>query len=146
MRRCTTQTLEIGMLKAALAGAMLATTGITSCLAQDYRNAGYEQSQPAQHGPLVTAGHIAQLRAALKLTAEQQKYWPALASALRGLSGGESGRGLRQRASAAVANVAAMRRVVSAARPLISHLTDQQKQAGMHVINSLGFSSLASAL
>jgi hypothetical protein len=53
---------------------------------------------------------------------------------------------LRQRASAAISNANAVRRVVSAARPLIRVLDENQKQSGIHMIQSLGFSSLASAL
>jgi len=124
------------MWKAALAGAMLATTGATSCLAQDYSNANYEQSQPARRGPAISEGHIARLKAALQLTPQQQRYWPAVASALRGLA----------RASGTVGSANAVRRVASAARPLISSLTDQQRQAGMQVIRASGFAHLASAL
>ena len=121
------------MWKAALAGAMLAATGPTFCLAQDVNSTNYEQSQPARRGPVVTAGHIAGLKAALRLTSEQQRYWPAVASALRAISGRS-------------ANADAVSRVISAAQPLINSLTAQQRQAGMRVIRASGFSSLASAL
>ena len=138
------------MLKAALAGAMLATTGVSCCLAQDYTHANYEQPRPARQGPSVTGGHIAQLRAALKLTAEQQRHWPAVASALRGLSrksaNSDNAQGYAQRASAAVISADAIRRVASAARPLIASLTEQQKAAGMAVIRASGLASLASAM
>jgi hypothetical protein len=53
---------------------------------------------------------------------------------------------MMRRVAAAAVDANALRRVVSAARPLIKSLDDQQKQDGMQVINSLGFSSLASAL
>ena len=132
------------MLKAALAGAMLATTGATLCLAQDsdFTSRGHFQTQ--QRTPTVTAGHIARLKAALKLNADQQKHWPAVESALRRLSRKEaSGNGS---ISGAVVHADALRRVASAARPLINALDDRQKQAGMQVIRALGFSSLASAL
>jgi len=121
------------MWKAALAGAMLAATGPTFCLAQDYNSTNYEESQSARRGPVVTAGHIAGLRAALRLTSEQQRHWPAVASALRAISGRS-------------ANADAVSRVISAAQPLINSLTDQQRQAGMRVIRASGFSSLAAAL
>ena len=127
------------MWKAALAGAMLATTGTTLCLAQDFANYGTAQTE--QRTPSVTAGHIARLRAALKLTAEQQKYWPAVEGALRRLSRNEAS-GVR----AAVGQANAIRRVAAAARPLIGSLTEKQRQDGVSVINALGFSSLASAM
>jgi hypothetical protein len=140
------QIVENGMWKAALAGAMLATMGATFCQAQD--NGSFDYAQPARQGPTITAGHIARLKAALKLTPEQQRHWPAVASALHNLSRktANSAQGLRQRASAAVGSAAAVRRVAAAARPLIASLTDQQRQAGMQVIRASGFASLASAM
>lgn len=134
------------MWKAALAGAMLATTGANFCLAQDF--ASTEYARPAKQGPTVTTGHIARLKAALKLTPEQQRHWPAVASALHNLARKSSAdvQGLRQRASAAVGSADAVRRVAAAARPLIASLSEQQKQAGMQVIRASGFASLASAM
>ena len=131
------------MWKAALAGAMLATTGMNLCLAQDYDVANYGSAQ-TERTPTVTAGHIARLKAALSLTPEQQKYWPAVEAALRRLSSREAS-GLRS-VSAAVGQANALRRVAAAARPLIGALNERQKEAGMSVIRALGFSSLASAL
>jgi hypothetical protein len=147
MRRRITSTLEIGMWKAALAGAMLATTGATFCVAQEFAPAAYENAQRAQRGPVVTAGHIARLRAALKLTPSQQRYWPAVERALRRLnSGSAAGQSWGRRASAAVGQADAVRRVAAAARPLIGVLDEKQKQDGMRLIRALGFSSLASAM
>jgi hypothetical protein len=136
------------MWKAAFAGVVLATTGITSVSAQEYESTSYESG--ASRGPVVTAGHIARLKAALKLTAAQIHYWPAVESALRGLaqrhSRDRSADGIARRVAAAAVDANALRRVVSAARPLINSLDETQRAAGMQVINSLGFSSLASAL
>ena len=142
------------MWKAALAGAMLATTGTTCVLAQAYETASYEQSQGesgrSTGAKVVTAGHIARLKAALRLTAAQIHYWPAVESALRGLSQrqtrAQNGDGVARRIAAAAVDANALRRVVSAARPLISSLDEKQRQDGMRVIRALGFSSLASAL
>jgi hypothetical protein len=140
MRQCTTATLEIWMWKAALAGVMLAMT---------IAGGGLMTAQPAvADSAVVTEGHIARLKAALRLTAEQRRHWPAVAAALRGLSRASNGaaQGLRQRASAAVGSANAVRRVAAAARPLINSLTAEQKQAGMQVIRASGLSHLASAL
>jgi hypothetical protein len=134
------------MWKAALAGALLATTGATLGLAQEFETASYQRSQA---GSVITEGHIARLKGALRLTAEQQRHWPAVASALRGLSRASSNAGTAQgvgRATAAMSAANAMRRVAAAARPLINSLSDQQRQAGMQVIRSSGLSHLASAL
>ena len=70
------------MLKAALAGVLLATTGVTFVSAQEYQTASSESGRSAA-APRVTEGHIARLRAALRLTAAQQHFWPAVESALR---------------------------------------------------------------
>jgi hypothetical protein len=137
------------MWKAALAGAMLATMGATFVSAQEYETASYEGSQTSRT-PVVTEGHIARLRAALRLTAEQKGYWPAVESALRALSHRQSrdrsADGIARRVAAAAFDANALRRVISAAGPLIGSLDDKQRQDGMRVIRVLGFSSLAAAL
>jgi hypothetical protein len=135
-------TSEIGMWKAALAGVVLATTGATFCLAQDFEYSSATGTHTEQRAPTVTAGHIARLKAALKLTPEQHRFWPAVESALRRLSRRDAGGTV----SAAVGQANAIRRVASAARPLIGALTEKQKEDGMRAIRALGFSSLASAL
>jgi len=132
------------MLKVALASIALATAGITFCHAQEsqFRNfggRGYE-APAAARAPVVTSGHIARLKAALRLMSAQHRHWPAVEAALRGLSSGS------RSVNAAVSQAKALRRVASAARPLIASLNEQQKQDGMRVIRALGFSSLASAL
>src|SRR3954469_13764908 len=136
------------MWKAAVAGLVLATMGATCGSAQEYQAASYE-SGSISRGPVVTSGHIARLKAALKLTAAQMQHWPAVESALRGLAQRHDrvrrGDCMARRLAAAAVDANALRRVVSAARPLISSLSDKQRQDGVRVINSLGFSSLASA-
>jgi hypothetical protein len=141
------------MYKAALAGAVLAAVGSTCTFAQNYETASYEQTGEAGHASgakVVTAGHIARLKAALRLTSAQLHYWPAVESALRGLSQRQSkdhsGDGVARRIAAAAIDANALRRVVSAAGPLIGSLDEKQRQDGLRVIRALGFSSLASAL
>src|SRR5437588_10707879 len=110
------------MWKAALAGLVLATMGVTCGSAQEYQTASYE-SGSASRGPVVTSGHIARLKAALRLTSAQLHYWPAVESALRGLAQrhnrDRSADGIARRVAAAAVDANAIRRVVSAARPLI---------------------------
>jgi hypothetical protein len=57
-----------------------------------------------------------------------------------------SGDGVARRIAAAAIDANALRRVVSAAGPLIGSLDEKQRQDGLRVIRALGFSSLASAL
>ena len=142
------------MWKAALAGAMLATVGATCVSAQTYETASYEAGQANEsgtsHAKVVTEGHIARLKAALRLTSAQLHYWPAVESALRSLSHRQSkdrsADGVARRIAAAAIDANAMRRVASAAAPLIGSLDEKQRQDGTRVIRALGFSSLASAL
>jgi hypothetical protein len=141
------------MYKAALAGAVLAAMGTTCTFAQNYETASYEQTGESGHtsgAKVVTAGHIARLKAALRLTSAQLHYWPAVESALRGLSQRQSkdhsGDGVARRIAAAAIDANALRRVVSAAGPLIGSLDEMQRQDGLRVIRALGFASLASAL
>jgi hypothetical protein len=134
------------MWKAALAGAMLATMmGSTVVSAQEF---GYAE-QSSQQRVVVTEGHIARLKAALKLKGEQLRYWAPVEAALRGLgrrqASDRSGDGLVRRAAAAAVDANAMRRVASAAAPLIGVLDEKQKEDGMRAVRSLGFSHLASA-
>jgi len=120
------------MWKTALAGVLLATMGVTCVSAQEYQRASYE-SAGASHGPVVTSGHIARLKAALRLTSAQMHYWPAVESALRGLaqrhSRDRSADGMARRVAAAAVDANALRRVAAAARPLISSLDEKQRMA-----------------
>ncbi len=75
---------------------------------------------------------IMRYRAALRLKAEQMKYWPAVASALRAL------------AREPQINEAAVRRFVPAASALFARLDDQQKQTAMGLVQSAGLQQYAS--
>lgn len=139
------------MLKAALAGVLLATMGATfvSVQASAQEFASVETGHAARQ-PVVTEGHIARLRSALKLASSQQHLWPAVESALRNLARRQtrdsSSSGRVRRAAAAVGDVDGVRRVALAAGPLIASLDETQRQDGMRVIRSLGLGGLASAL
>ena len=138
------------MWKIALAGAMLAATGASLSFAQIIETETTAVTQTAS-GPVVTEGQIASLKSVLKLKPEQQRHWPAVASALRNLAHrqnraqADSATGWRQRVASAAFDANAIRRVASAAAPLIGSLDDRQKQEGMRLVHSLGFGSLASA-
>jgi hypothetical protein len=128
------------MVKAALVGALaLATISTASVSAQE----GYHQyGASAQASSRAHEGHVSRLRAVLRLTPEQRRYWPAVAAALRGYIRAQNGGGYAQRASSAYSAA----RVAAAARPLMARLTDQQKQAAMNLASSVGLSHLASSL
>lgn len=75
---------------------------------------------------------ILRYRAALKLKAEQEKYWPAVASALRALAREPS------------VNEAAVRRFVPAVQPLLATMDDNQKQVAMGFAQKAGLTQYAS--
>ena len=75
---------------------------------------------------------IMRYRTALKLKAEQAKYWPAVASALRAL------------AREPEVNEAAVRRFAPAASALFSRLDDDQKRTAMGLVQQAGLQQYAS--
>jgi len=75
---------------------------------------------------------IMRYRTALKLKAEQAKYWPAVASALRAL------------AREPEVNEAAVRRFAPAASALFSRLDDEQKRTAMGLVQQAGLQQYAS--
>lgn len=75
---------------------------------------------------------IMRYRAALRLKAEQEKYWPAVASALRRL------------AREPQVDEAAVRRFAPAASALFASLDDSQKQTAMQLVQRAGLTQYAS--
>jgi len=75
---------------------------------------------------------ILRYRAALKLTASQEKYWPAVASALRRLAREPN------------VDENAVRRFVPAVSPLLATLDDSQKQTAMTLVRQSGLAQYAS--
>lgn len=70
-------------------------------------------------------------RTALKLTAAQERYWPAAAAALRALS--------RQNEI----NETVVKRYAPAVRPLIASLNDEQRQVAMGLAAQAGLAQYA---
>jgi hypothetical protein len=82
---------------------------------------------------------LARIRSVLHLTAAQERYWPAVESALRRLSN-------RPGALGAVLNSAAVARLVAAARPLLGVLDDNQRQAAYGLAQEMGLGPVLAAL
>jgi hypothetical protein len=74
---------------------------------------------------------ILRYRSALKLKAEQMKYWPAVANALRVL------------AREPEVNEAAVRRFAPAASALFASLDDDQKRVAMNLVQQAGLQQYA---
>jgi hypothetical protein len=144
-------------MKALFAGAVaLALSG--PCLpaaAQDAPEMTPPQAQ-AQAAPrlLINDGTIARLKHALRLTAAQEPYWPAVEAALRDLArheaqadpeGGGVMRRLTRRATRVALNAAHLRQVMTAAMPLIQTLGEEQKRDALALARTMGLGSLALA-
>ena len=135
------------MWKAAFAGVIaLATVGSLSVSHQ-----GLGVSTAAAQEVVITEGQIARLRGALHLTPSQEHHWHAVAATLRSLgqhqqqyrvASADAGyiESARARVAGYTVTAVAMHRLKSAAEPLISTLSDEQRQAGMNVLQSMGVS------
>ncbi len=144
------------MLKGAIVGAIALAMGTNSfALAETLGEPIAQQEAVArQAGPAIKEAHIARLRNVLNLTADQQRHWAPVEAALRALARqqakDEAGAGLVQRMSNRARTVAGtavqLRRLASAAAPLVRVLNDGQKQNAISFIQSAGFGHLASAL
>lgn len=101
---------------------------------------------------VVTEGHIARLRAALRLTPAQLPYWAPVESALnelvrqqaRGEAAGASAK-FSDRSAAIAATATQLRRLKAIAMPLIQTLDDNQKREAIAFARQLGFQQLVAA-
>jgi hypothetical protein len=111
------------MLKLMLGGALvLAAMGVTTARAGD--------------GLVVTDGQIAQFKATLKLTADQERYWVPVEATWRDIA-------RRRSAAAATLDDASLKRLLASAMPLYHRLDAEQKRDLKALARSLGIFSLA---
>jgi hypothetical protein len=109
----------------------------------------------AESSPRLEAG-IARFKAALRLTPAQQRHWPRVEAALRSMASegdreqvadasGQPGffRRVGTRATEMAMSASSMRRLVSAAQPLVKSLDEGQKREAMTLARAMGFGSLA---
>jgi zinc resistance-associated protein len=133
------------MMKKILAGAVVVTlAGAGLALAQQSSPRETRGSRLSTEDVAAFAdARIAGLKAGLKLTAEQDKNWPAVEAAIRELSkeradrraahrearrGGDAMARLRQGADAMTARGASLKKLADAAEPLYNSLDDGQKR------------------
>ena len=127
----------------AIVGALTLTMGITSFAAADdtmgapQAHQQMQQERVAGHGgPVIREAHIARLRSALNLKPEQQA---------RDDAGGGFVSRVSDKATAMAGTAVQLRRLASAAGPLIRALDENQKNSAMSVVHSSGFGHLAAA-
>lgn len=112
----------------------------------------------AESSPRLEAG-IARFKSALRLTPAQERHWPRVEAALRSVAGdgerqqvadasGQTGffKRVGTRATEMALNAASMRRLVSAAQPLVKSLDEDQKREALTLARAMGFGSLAARL
>jgi len=138
------------MMKKTIAAATIALTlaGAGFALAQQTPPREERTSRPsAEDVAAFTDARVASLKAGLKLTAEQEKNWPAVEAAMRELAKDRADRRgarrgadraqqprpdalarLRQRADTMTARGAGLKKLADAAEPLYKSLDDGQKR------------------
>lgn len=100
---------------------------------------------------VISEAQIARFKTALKLTPAQEQLWAPIEAELQQIT--RTGQRnepegivqrIRNRFRSIVLDVAALRRLGNAARPLLMSLDDEQKQKALQISRTMGMSSLAS--
>lgn len=128
----------------------LATIGLLStvsvAVAQDSTDSALE------HAQMSASVDIGRIRSVLKLTPDQQAYWPPVEAALRTLARRQTRaepdgfvRRIGSRVVSVVLSGAAIERLAVAARPLIAVLNDDQMRAAGHMAQEMGLGPVVMA-
>src|SRR5262249_34226743 len=128
--------------KAALAGAIaLATIG--SGFAKERMATRF---RPAAHaGFVLTDGQIHRMKAVLRLTRLQERYWPPIEAALHELAREFSHKSGAGEGRAAAVDQAKVQRLASVAYPLLMTLDENQKRDVMAFARAMGLGDLVAA-
>jgi hypothetical protein len=100
---------------------------------------------------------ISRIKSVLRLTPDQQAYWPAVEAALRGLAHrqvqeqqGDQTEGLVKRVSnrvyAYALDAASLARIGAAVRPLVKVLDERQKKDAVALCHEMGLGQVLAAL
>jgi hypothetical protein len=139
------------MCKAGLAAIVALVIGSSSVLAGDFESES--RMQAVKNEASMTIAQISRLKSVLKLSAEQERLWPAIEVAFREIKESQEEAGTAQgfvqrvknKAASVGLNALAMRRLAAAAYPLIRTLTEEQKQSGLVFARSTGLDKIAAA-
>jgi hypothetical protein len=137
------------MVKAGLLGAMALL--ISSSFAVADSGAAFAPQAVSRYETVMSLAHVARLKSVLKLTADQERLWPAIERAFREISHAQEAASpgvvqkIKQRVSQVALNTLALRRLATAAQPLIRTLSDEQKQNALTFARSMGLHSVALA-
>jgi|ERR1700745_2149185 hypothetical protein len=133
------------MLKAAVVAVWgLAAVGGSFVLAEDRPDNGQTVGSVTHDRVTLTSADIVHIKAVLKLTREQEQYWPPVEAALR-LITGHAVQGAAPGPQPPVLDQAKMQRLAAAAAPLLMKLDEGQKRAAVALARSVGLGPLLAA-
>ncbi len=126
----------------------LATAGLLPSMPA--QASGYDVAQQYAQATSIDIGRI---KAALRLSREQARFWAPVEAALRNLARHQQQpepegfiRRIGQRALSVVLTSAAIQRLAVAARPLIAVLSDEQKETAIGLAQEMGLGPVLAAL
>ena len=92
--------------------------------------------------------NISRIKSVLKLTPEQQAYWPAVESALRDLARRQAAEAnsLVSRVGSFVSDSRTIAKIGAAARPLVRVLDDRQKADAVMLVREMGLGHVLAAM
>lgn len=139
------------MWKAGLAGIVAVVIGSSAAFAGS-GDSDFNRPTVAKSEAVMSLAQVGRLKAVLKLTAAQEQLWPAVERAFHEISQAQETdasqglvQGIKHRAASIGLNALALRRLASAAYPLIRTLDQEQKQSALAFARSVGLHSVAAA-
>lgn len=125
----------------------------TSLLLSNVSSSSAVEFSGTEASQLATSVNIDRIKSALKLTPAQERFWPAVESALRDLGRQQAQpeqagfvRRISRRVVSVVLNSAAVQRLAVAARPLIAVLDEEQKRVAVGLAYEMGLGPVVAAL
>jgi len=126
---------------------VVATAGVSDRTVTAPRASQAPVRQARRNNALLNDAQIASIKDRLKLTSEQQAYWPKVESALRAITWRHQGDGRKPAAKEArTLDPNAVEGLKSAAIPLIMRLRDDQKSEVRKLARLMGLENVASQL
>jgi hypothetical protein len=128
----------------------LATIGLLSNTSAAYANdLATAASEPSQAAASID---VVRIKSVLRLTSEQEPYWPPVEAALRNVARQQAQaepagfvRRISRRVVSVVLNSAAVERLAVAARPLIAKLDQEQMRAASGLAQEMGLGPVVMA-
>lgn len=131
MRKLPIAIASVVAMLAIAAGSPVFAQDFTGSLGASPTETTAPKKKPSMFQSAINEVAIVRYRSALKLKADQMKYWPAVASALRAL------------AREPEVNEAAVRRFAPAASALFASLDEDQKRTAMSLVQQAGLQQYA---